>query len=111
MADLNNVTLSGRIVDDFSLRKTNKGGSVLNFRLLHTAPRQRTPLYIDVEVWGKEAETLAENAKRGTNVVVHAEIRRDRWETDEGVRSKIKLTAERVMVDASPSKTADGPSF
>jgi single-strand DNA-binding protein len=101
---LNQVNIDGRIIDDFELRKTkNKGLSVVNFRLLHNSPRQKNPVYIDVEVWGKEAENLVAHAKRGTFVVVHAELRRDRWDSEEGVRSKLKLTANRVMVDSGKS--------
>jgi single-strand DNA-binding protein len=103
---LNQVAIDGRIIDDFELRKTkNKGLSVVNFRLLHNSPKQKNPVYIDVEVWGKEAENLAANAGRGTFVVVHAELRRDRWDSEEGVRSKLKLTANRVMVD--PGKASE----
>lgn len=109
---LNQVNIDGRIVDDFELRKTkNKNLSVVNFRLLHNEPKLKTPVYIDVEVWGKEAENLAATAKRGTFVVVHAELRRDRWESDEGVRSKLKLTANRVMVDSSKPEADAAPSF
>ncbi len=112
---LNQVNIDGRIIDDFVLRKTKtKGLSVANFRLQHNAPKLKTPVYIDVEVWGKEAENLAENARRGSFVVVHAELRRDRWENEGGdVRSKLKLTANRVIIDPGKSveKTEANLSF
>ena len=100
---LNSVTISGRVVNDIQLNRTNKKGiSVVNFRLMHNDRKLKHPVYIDVEVWGKEAENLAEKAVRGSYVVVHAQLRRDVWETEEGdPRSKLKLTANKVMVDDS----------
>ena len=105
---INRVELEGRVVSDLELRKTsNKGYSVINLRLAHNNPRSRTPVYIDVEVWGKTAEQLAETASRGSYVVVHGELRRDKWEQDGSPRSKIKITASRVIVDNSKAKSAD----
>jgi len=98
---INTVTLNGKVVSDLNLRKTNnKGVSVTNFRIQHNAPRLKHPVYIDVEVWGAEAETLVAQAKRGSFVVVYAELRRDVWNAEDGSpRSKLKLTASRVVVD------------
>ena len=100
-ATINTVTLNGKVVSDLNLRKTNnKGISVTNFRIQHNGPKLKNPVYIDVEVWGTEAETLCAQAKRGSFVVVYAELRRDVWNADDGSpRSKLKLTASRVVVD------------
>jgi len=104
---LNQVNIDGRICDDFVLRRTrNKDIPVINFRLQHNSPTLKTPVYIDVEVWGREAENLSQNGRRGSFVVVHAELRRDRWENEDGdVRSKLKLTANRVIID--PNKSSE----
>lgn len=101
MANINNVVLNGRIVSDLELRYTNnKKIPVTNFRLQHSNPKLKYPVYIDVEVWGKEAENLVESGQRGSFVVVYAELRRDVWAADDGGnRSKLKLTAQNVIVD------------
>ncbi len=101
MAGINNVTLNGKIVSDVILRQTNnKKIDVTNFRLQHNSPRLKNPVYIDVEVWGKEAENLCASAQRNSFVIVYAELRRDVWSAEDGSpRSKLKLTATKVVVD------------
>jgi single-stranded DNA-binding protein len=98
---INQFTLSGKIVSGIELRKTNnKEIPVCNFRLMHNAPQLRNPVYVDVEVWGKEAENLAINAYKHSFVVIHGELRRDVWQAENGdPRSKLKLTASRVIID------------
>ncbi len=107
MSSINSVTLNGKIVSDFELRITNfKKIPVTNFRIQHNSPRLKHPVYVDVEVWGKEAENLCASAQRGSFVVVYAELRRDVWAADDGSpRSKLKLTASKVVVD--PGYVAD----
>ena len=108
---MNSTTIDGKVITDIELRKTNKKQiPVVNFRLVHNERRRENPVYVDVEVWGREAENLAENAGRGSYVVVYGELRRDVWEaTNTGgepeTRSKLKITANRVVVGDSVSKS------
>lgn len=106
---LNQVNLGGKVVSEITLRTTNnKGIPVCNFRLSHNAPKLRNPVYIDVEVWGKEAEIFAEKASRHSLVVVYGEIRRDVWQTESGEpRSKLKITASRIVLDETHAITGD----
>lgn len=110
---INQIVIDGRIVSDIELRKTAKQNiSVINMRLAHNNSKQKVPVYVDVEVWGKVAENLANNAKRGSSVVVHGELRRDKWETEGEPRSKLKITATKVIVENSqPTKTSEHTSF
>src|SRR5690606_34480890 len=95
---LNQVTIEGTVSNDFEVRKTNRNVPVVNFRLRHSKESLRYPLYIDVEVFAEEAEKFAKSAKRGSFVVVHAELRRDMWQNKDGEnRSKIKLTASKIV--------------
>lgn len=96
---INNIALDGRLLEDLELRKTaNKGISVVNLRLAHRSPKHKNPVYVDIEVWGKNAEELCSVAQKGTSVVVHGELRRDKWDHNGDVRSKLKITADRVIV-------------
>ncbi len=105
MTEINDVTLNGKIVSDVILRQTNnKKINVTNFRLQHIGPKLKNPVYIDVEVWGQEAENFCASAQRNSFVVVHAELRRDVWEAEDGSpRSKLKLTATKVVVEKPES--------
>ena len=98
---INQVSLGARIVSEINLRNTAKKGiAVADFRVIHRDRRLPHPLFIDVEVWGNEAKRIHENTKRGDTVVIVGELRRDVWTSKEGneQRSKIKITANRVVV-------------
>lgn len=109
---MNQVQLDGKIVSDIKIGSTKRNIPVLNFRLIHKDSRAKNPLFVDIEVWGKEAEALAEEAKRGDVVrIIEGELRRDQWESrekfdDDGQlleaaglpRSKLKITASVVEV-------------
>lgn len=95
---INTVSLGGKIVSDIELRKSKTGLSVIDFRLMFKSAKTKFPLFIDIEVWGNEAEKLASRAKRGDFVVCNGELRRDVWEKDGEERSKIKVTANRAML-------------
>jgi single-stranded DNA-binding protein len=71
MSDLNRVTLSGRLVDVPELKFLPSGTAVARIRLAcHRArakdgARQDEATFVDVEVYGKSAEALADTSKRG----------------------------------------------
>lgn len=97
---MNNVTLKGKIVSDITLRRSKQEISVADFRVMYKNRKTRHPLYIDVEVWGKEAERLHESAQRGSHIIVYGELRRDVWEKDGEERTKIKITARQTLLVA-----------
>lgn len=95
---INQITLSGKIVSEISLRKSNKGYSVADFRIKHRNKRAKNPVFIDIEVWQDEAEKVHKEAENGSIVIVYGDIRRDVWEKDGESRSKLKITADKVIV-------------
>lgn len=96
---LNQVILDGSIVSDISLRQSKKGVSVADFRFKNKEPKAKNAVFIDIEVWGRQAEIVAEKAGRNSRLVVHGELRMDNWQTKDTVekRSKLKITAHRVI--------------
>ena len=110
MLNINQITVSGKVVSDIELRTSRNGTSVVDFRLMHKSRRSNaTPVYIDVEAWANEAEKFAEHAQRGALIVVFGELRRDVWEKDGQKRSKIKITADRIILDSNPvAESFDG---
>lgn len=113
---MNQVTLDGRIITDIALRKTIQNETpVADFRIKNLERKDKNPLYIDIEVWGKEAENIANNGERGKYIVIFGKLRRDTWKTkDTGEdRSKIKITAHRVIIvdKIERTETSDGQAF
>lgn len=59
----------------------------------------RDSTWVDIIVWGEQAEQVAESVQKGTRVGVLGRIKQNRWETDDGQkRSKLECVADEVMV-------------
>jgi len=101
---INSVHLAGKIVgDEIRNSQSRDGTTVVNFRLYTKHPKAKNPIYIDVETWGAEADRIMENAEVGDYVLVEGELRMDQWESQNGTRSKIKITAHRIIMTMPPS--------
>lgn len=112
MANLNRVLLIGRLTRDPELRYTPQGTPVCdlglavnhNFRAKDGTVREETA-FLDVTVWGRQAENCKNYLKRGREVFVEGRLVLDRWEQQvpgpEGTvtqkRSKLRITAQTVQ--------------
>lgn len=98
---VNEINISARVVSDISLRNTNqKSFPVSDFRVVHKHKKAKNPVFIDVEVWGEEAQSVFCNIKRGDLILISGELRCDSWisrETSEK-RNKIKITANKISI-------------
>lgn len=104
MADLNKVMLLGRLTRDPEVRYTPKGtavgdlGLAINnrFKAQDGSWKEETT-YVDVEVWGRQAETAKEYLSKGREVFVEGELKLDQWEQDGQKKSKLKVRGMRVQ--------------
>jgi single-strand DNA-binding protein len=103
MSDLNRWVGSGRVTRDTELRYTPNGTAVADVGICSNriwskdGQKQEEPTFVDVTLWGKQAESLAPFLTKGAFVMVEGRLQLDTWETDEGVkRSKLRVVAERV---------------
>jgi len=106
MATLNKVLLIGNLTRDPELRYIQSGTAVLDLGL---AVNRRVKgsdgtwgdeaAFIDVTVWGKQAENCAEYLSKGRPVFVEGHLQFDQWEDKKtgDKRSKLKVTAENVQ--------------
>ncbi len=53
------------------------------------------------------AERLGKNLFKGYQVVLEGQLRQDRWEGENGKRSKVKIVADRVVSFAKPQPEDD----
>ncbi len=107
MADLklpriNKAMIAGRIVNDLELKFTPKGTPVLKFRVAVDRPFkddsdqwQQSTSFIDVVLWSERAERLANNAHKGSAVIVEGRIE-TRSYTD---NNNINRTAFEIIAD------------
>ncbi len=105
MADLNRVFLMGNLTRDPEVRYTPKGTAVgdlsLAIKMVYkTAEGQNKEevCYVDIVVWGRQAETCKEYLTKGRPIFVEGRLQLDQWETKEGEKkSRLRVRAERIQ--------------
>jgi single-strand DNA-binding protein len=112
---LNTVVLIGRLTKDPELRYTQSGKAVSTIRLAvdrgtTDAQGERETDFIDVVVWDKQAETVANFLARGRLVAVQGRLQVRQYETQEGQkREKAEVVANTVrFLDKAPDGAGAG---
>ena len=115
MSDLNEVVLSGRLTRDAELRYPPNGPAVTDIIVASNriwskdSEKQEEATFVDVTIWGKQAESLAKYMTKGRHVMLTGRLKLNKWETDEGdKRSKLTVTAEKVNL--TPGGNSGGSS-
>ncbi len=110
MASLNKVLLMGNLTREPSLRHTPNGmavcdlGLAINRRFTGGNNEQRDETcFVDVVVWGKQAESSGRYLEKGSAVFVEGRLQFDQWQDRESGqnRSKLRVVAERVQFMSS----------
>lgn len=92
MASLNHVILLGNLTRDPDLRYTPAGVAVTTFSLaVNQRMRQgedwkNEVCYIDIVVFGRQAETVAEYLAKGSLALVEGRLHWRQWATQDGQR-------------------------
>jgi single-strand DNA-binding protein len=93
---MNTVTLIGALTRDPEMR-TRGETKVCDLRVAESNGRKESPLYINVSVFGRQAEICKEYLGKGRQVAVVGQLRFREWENDEGQkRSEHTIAADRV---------------
>ena len=113
MTDINNLTISGRIVQDIKLGYVGNNVAVAKFsvavnRSVKGADGQWQDVasFVDVTAWGKTAERLNQTARKGTKVLIVGRIEQQTW-TDKQTnqqKSKVVVIADRVELITIPQQ-------
>ena len=117
MASLNNVLLIGNLTRDPEVRYTPSGKAVGDLRMAvnrkyRTADgedRDET-CYVDVVVWGRQAETCGEYLRKGSAALVEGRLQYDEWEKDGQKHHRLRVVAQRVQFLGSPKRSGGGGS-
>jgi single-strand DNA-binding protein len=102
MADLNVVILLGRLTRDPELRYTPGGtavttlGLAVNNRVKQGEEWKEEPCFVDVTVFGRQAETSSEYLAKGSQVLIEGRLAWHKWEKDGQTRSKLDVKATNV---------------
>ena len=116
MSTLNRVFLMGNLTRDPEVRYTPSGTAVGDLGLaVNETYRNKagetveSTVFVDVEVWSRQAETCAEYLYKGSPVFVEGRLKLDQWENQQGEkRSKLRVRADRVQFLGSPKRDGAG---
>lgn len=104
MPDLNKVLLMGNLTRDVDLRFLPKGTAVGEIGLAVNSTfkgsdgtTKEEVTFIDIEVWGKQAENAAKFIGKGSTVFVEARLKLESWEKDGKKHYKMKVTGDRIQ--------------
>jgi len=112
--NINHIIITGNLVANPALRETNTGTPVATATIANNeffnddqGERQQVTTFVDVTVWGKSGENFASLAKKGQEIIIEGQLRRNDWESEDGQRhSKHFLKAESWQFTQSKAKEA-----
>ncbi len=111
MANLNKVLLIGNLTKDPELRYTPQGSAICDFRIAinrqymtSDGQKKEEVSFIDINVWGRQAETCNRFIRKGSQVFVEGRIKTDTWQDKETGknRSRLYVVAERIQFLNTP---------
>lgn len=110
MSDFNKVILMGRLTQKPELRFTPGGAAVATLNVASSSrfktkdgQDKEETCFIDVIVWGRQAETCSEYLVKGQRVLVEGRLVLRRWETKEGdKRRTYEIKADNVQFLEKP---------
>jgi len=116
MANFNKVLLMGNLTRDPEVRYTPKGTAVATLGLAvneyyttATGEQKEETIFVDIDVWGRQAETAGQYLAKGRPVFVEGRLRLDTWDDKETgqKRSKLKVVALRIQFLGAPKGSAE----
>jgi len=98
MASFNKVILAGNLTRDPELRYTPKGTAVARLGVAcnrkwksDTGELKEEVTFVDVDAFGKQAETIGQYLKKGRPILIEGRLRYDTWEDKQTKQKKSKL--------------------
>jgi single-strand DNA-binding protein len=106
MGSVNKVILVGNLGRDAEVRYTPGGAAVARFSIATTevwndksGQRQERTEWHNIDLWGKQAESLSEYLVKGKQVYVEGRLQTDEYTDKEGQKRKsTKVRCERVVL-------------
>ena len=121
--NINTVVIGGGVTRTTELRYTPNGKSMCSIGMAlnkkwkdeKTGEWREDVTFVDVDIWGAQAETVHKHVGKGDQVLVEGCLKLDQWE-DKATgqkRSKLKVVAQRVHFvtkRAAPQPQAPAPA-
>jgi single-strand DNA-binding protein len=106
MAGYNRIIMMGNLTRDPELRQLPTGATVCRFGMAsnrqfknrQTGAVTQDVCFVDVDVWGAQADSCNQYLQKGRPVLVEGRLKFDSWKDAEGQnRSKYSIVAETVQ--------------
>lgn len=119
MAGYNRIIMVGNLTRDPDYKQLSSGQAVCRlgiasnrqFRNRQSGDMVQEVCYIDVDVWGPQADSCNQYLAKGRQVLVEGRVKFDTWQDQEGNnRNKHSIVADRVVFLASGSDASDSTS-
>ena len=98
MANFNKVILAGNLTRDPELRYTPKGTAVARIGLAinrswrtETGEQKEEVTFVDVDAFGKQAETIGQYFKKGRPILMEGRLRYETWDDKQSGQKRSKL--------------------
>lgn len=102
--DINSGVIVGRITRDAELRYTGSGSALCSLSIASNRRVKKgdgwedEASFVDMTLWGKQAEGLNKYLTKGTQVAVNYSLKQERWEKDGQKHSKLALQVEDIQL-------------
>ena len=106
MANVNKVMLLGNITRDLEVRYTPKGTAVCDLgmavnriRTGDNGERIEEVPYVDVTLWGRQAELAGQYLSKGRSVFIEGRLQLDQWDDKQTgqKRSRLRVVGENMQ--------------
>jgi len=117
MANFNRVIIIGNLTRDPEHKQLTSGQAVCRlglatnrqFKNRQTGAMVQEVCFIDVDVWGAQAESCKQYLQKGRAVLIEGRLKFDTWEDPQGqTRSKHSIVADRVVFLGSGAQAEVG---
>ena len=118
MANFNKVILAGNLTRDPELRYTPKGMAIAKFGLAinrnwktETGESKEEVTFVDVDAFGRQAETIAQYMKKGSPFLMEGRLKLDQWDDKQTgqKRSRLGVVLEGFQFLGSGNRSEGGP--
>lgn len=116
MASYNRIIMMGNLTRDPEVKQLTSGQTVCRFGLAsnrqfknrQTGTMVQEVCFVDVDVWGPQAEVCKQYLQKGRGVLIEGRLKLDSWQDQDGTkRSKHSIVADRVTFMAGAATQED----
>lgn len=114
---INLAIITGNVTRDPELRYTPSGQAVCTFGVATNRSIKKgeqwedVPTYHNIVVWGKQAEYLSNNVKKGTKVSISGRIDNRQYDAKDGTKKYIsEIVADTVVPLVAGQRSSSEPS-